>query len=55
MFFYRATELYAPYELASPDEDEDLEIHTFTLAEARALVTAGDAPDMKTAAGLTMV
>jgi len=55
MFFYRATELYEPAELASPDEDEDLEIHTFTLAEARALVTAGDAPDMKTAAGLTMV
>ncbi len=54
MIFYRATDLYEPTEPASPDEDEDLEIHTFTLADARALVASGEAPDMKTAVGLTM-
>ncbi len=55
MIFFRATGLHEPAEAATPDEDEDLEVRTFTLADARALVESGEAPDMKTAVGLSMV
>ena len=37
------------------DEDEDIEPKTFTLAEARALVTSGEIVDLKTLAGLALV
>mgnify|MGYP000355230593 CR=1 FL=1 len=37
------------------DEDEEIEPHTFTLAEARALVASGEIVDLKTMAGLTLL
>jgi hypothetical protein len=37
------------------DEDEELEPRTFTVAEARAMVTSGEIVDLKTLAGLTLI
>lgn len=57
MTYYRCTELGppAPDSTAQPDEDEDIEPRTFTLAEARALVAAGEIVDLKTVAGLSLI
>ena len=38
-----------------PDEDEDIEPRTFTMAEARALVLSGEIVDLKTLAGLALL
>ena len=45
----------APDSTVRKDEDEEIEPRTFTMAEARALVTSGDIVDLKTLAGLTLV
>jgi ADP-ribose pyrophosphatase len=45
----------APDSTVRKDEDEEIEPKTFTLAEARALVAAGDIVDLKTLAGLTLL
>lgn len=37
------------------DEDEEIEPRTFTVAEARAMVTSGEIVDLKTLAGLTLL
>ena len=57
MIFFRCTDLQPPAadSDAHRDEDEDLEPHTFTLAEARRLVTTGEIVDLKTAIGLTLI
>ena len=55
MVFFRLTGLKEPDHEAEPDEDEDIEVRVFTLAEARHLVQEGNTPDMKTAFGLTLV
>ncbi|MDA1094308.1 MAG: NUDIX hydrolase [Acidobacteria bacterium] len=55
MIFFKLTALAIPDQAAEPDEDEDIETRLFTLAEARNLVRAGEAPDMKTALGLTLI
>ena len=55
MIFFKLTALAIPDHAAEPDEDEDIETRLFTLAEARSLVRAGEAPDMKTALGLTLI
>jgi ADP-ribose pyrophosphatase len=54
MIFFRLTELRAPDEPATKDEDEQIEPQTFTVEAARALVRAGDILDMKTALGLML-
>jgi hypothetical protein len=37
------------------DDDENIEPRTFTLDEARGLVTSGEIVDLKTLAGLTLL
>ena len=57
MIYYRCEDLRpaAPDSTARQDEDEEIEPRTFTLAEARDLVTSGEIVDLKTLAGLTLV
>lgn len=57
MIFYRCTALAPPPadSTAQKDEDEDIEPRTFTLAEARALIAAGEIVDLKTVAGLSLL
>src|SRR5687767_175141 len=54
MIFYRCSDLVAPApdSVAKKDDDEDLEPRTFSIAEARALMTEGEIVDLKTAVGL---
>jgi ADP-ribose pyrophosphatase len=57
MIFYRATELKTPPPDSphKPDEDEAIEVHPMTVAEARAMVARGEVVDLKTAYALTLV
>ena len=55
MVFFKASSLETPVTPAQPDEDEDIEVKTFTLAEARDMVRRGDIRDMKTIVGLRLV
>ena len=57
MIFFRATGLRAPAQNSphKPDPDEDITARTFTLADARAMVTRGEIVDLKTAYALTLV
>ena len=53
MIYYRCEDLRAPApdSTARKDDDEEIEPRTFTLDEARALVTSGEIVDLKTLAG----
>ena len=57
MIYYRCEDLRppAPGSTAKKDEDEEIEPRTFTLDEARALVSSGEIVDLKTLAGLTLL
>jgi ADP-ribose pyrophosphatase len=55
MVFFKASSLETPEAPARPDEDEDIEVRTFTLGEARDMVRRGDIRDMKTIVGLRLV
>jgi ADP-ribose pyrophosphatase len=55
MTFLTLTGLVQPGSAAHPDPDEDLEVRTFSLDEARAMVASGEIVDMKTVVGLTLV
>jgi ADP-ribose pyrophosphatase len=55
MIFFRLSGLSVPTEAATPDEDEDIEPKTFTLADAREMVRRGEITDMKTVVGLTLI
>lgn len=57
MTFYRCMDLRAPdaNSTAQKDEDEDIEPRTFTVEEARALVSSGEIVDLKTVAGLSLI
>jgi ADP-ribose pyrophosphatase len=55
MFFFRVSGLTVPAEAAVPDEDEDIEVHVFTLKEARDMVRRGEITDMKTVIGLSLL
>jgi ADP-ribose pyrophosphatase len=55
MVFFRLSGLTAPAEAAAPDEDEDIEPRTFTIAEAREMVRRGEIVDMKTIVGLGLL
>jgi ADP-ribose pyrophosphatase len=55
MFFFRASGLSTSEDEAAVDEDEDIEVHTFTLKEARDMVRRGEIIDMKTVVGLMLL
>ncbi len=55
MFFFRVSGLADTAEEAAKDEDEDIEVQTFTLREARDMVRRGEILDMKTVVGLGMI
>jgi ADP-ribose pyrophosphatase len=58
MNYYKLTELRAPGpgdRMSSPDEDEDLEVRTFSLAEVRAMIRGREIEDLKTVAGLALL
>ncbi|HSK10561.1 MAG TPA: NUDIX hydrolase [Vicinamibacterales bacterium] len=57
MNFFRLTGLAqrSEGEAARPDEDEDLEVRSFSVEEIRAMVRRGEIQDLKTAVGITLV
>jgi ADP-ribose diphosphatase len=57
MIFFRATELRPPPSDSphKPDDDEDIEARTVSIAEAKAMIARGDIVDMKSAYGLTLI
>jgi len=57
MFFFRAAGLRPPAKDSphKPDDDEAIEVHPMTVAEAKAMVGRGDVVDLKTAYGLTLI
>jgi ADP-ribose pyrophosphatase len=57
MFFFRASGLRtpAPDSPHKPDDDEMIEVHPMTIAEAKAMVTRGEVVDLKTAYALTLL
>jgi len=57
MFFFRASGLHPPPKDSphKPDEDEAIEVHPMTVAEAKAMAGRGDVVDLKTAYGLTLI
>src|SRR5215204_118248 len=55
MFFFRVSGLRVPEHEAEKDEDEDIEVRTFTIKEARDMVRRGEIIDMKTVIGLSLV
>jgi hypothetical protein len=57
MIYYRCEDLRAPApdSTAKKDEDEEIEPRTFTMHEARELVSSGEVVDLKTLAGLSLI
>ena len=55
MVFFKASSLETPTEKAAQDEDEDIEVKTFTIGEAREMIRRGEISDMKTLVGLRLV
>jgi ADP-ribose pyrophosphatase len=55
MIFFRASGLEQPAEPAHVDEDEDIEVRTVELREAREMVRRGEIVDMKTVLALTLI
>jgi ADP-ribose diphosphatase len=55
MVFFRVSSLEEPTEEAALDEDEDIEVKTFELREARDMVRRGEIVDMKTVVALTLI
>ena len=55
MFFFRVSGLSVPEHEAEQDEDEDIEVRTFTLKGAREMVRRGEITDMKTVIALSLL
>jgi ADP-ribose pyrophosphatase len=55
MVFFKVSSLEKPEAPAEQDEDEDIEVKTFMLAEARDMVRRGEINDMKTIVGLRLI
>jgi ADP-ribose pyrophosphatase len=55
MVFFRVSGLEKTEEPAHVDEDEDIEVRTFELREAREMVRRGEIVDMKTVVALTLI
>ncbi|HWF84420.1 MAG TPA: NUDIX hydrolase [Vicinamibacterales bacterium] len=56
LIFFRVSDLRQPPADSphKPDDDEDIQPQTFSVAEARAMVARGEIIDLKTAYGLTL-
>jgi ADP-ribose pyrophosphatase len=57
LIFFRVSNLQTPPADSPhhPDEDEQIHVGTFTIADAKAMVARGDIVDLKTAYGLTLI
>jgi ADP-ribose diphosphatase len=55
MVFFKASSLETPPEKAKQDEDEDIEVRTFLVGEARDMMRRGEISDMKTLVGLRLI
>jgi ADP-ribose pyrophosphatase len=55
MFFFRVSGLSVPEHEAEQDEDEDIEVRTFKLKDAREMVRRGEITDMKTVIALSLL
>jgi ADP-ribose pyrophosphatase len=55
MVFFKATSLETPAAAATPDEDEDIEVKIFALADARDMIRRGEISDLKTVVGLRLI
>jgi len=55
MIFFRLSSLEQPTTEAAQDEDEDIEVKTFELREAREMIRRGEIVDMKTLVGLALI
>jgi ADP-ribose pyrophosphatase len=55
MVFFKVSSLEEPDTPAKQDEDEDIEVKTFMLAEARDMIRRGEINDMKTIVGLRLI
>ena len=55
MVFFKVSSLETPAEKAKQDEDEDIEVKTFTIVEARDMIRRGEIRDMKTIVGLRLI
>ena len=57
MIFFRVSDLHPPPGDSpnKPDEDEQIEVQIFTIAEAKAMVTRGEIVDLKSAYGLSLI
>jgi ADP-ribose pyrophosphatase len=57
LIFFRVSDLRtpAPDSTHKPDEDEDIHVQAFPLADARAMAARGEIVDLKTAYGLTLL
>src|SRR6476660_5018083 len=55
MVFFRVSSLEEPTEAAALDEDEDIEVKTFELRDAREMVRRREIVDMKTVVALTLI
>ena len=58
MHFYRATGLRVPAAGDAPahqDEDEDIEMRTFSLEAIRSMIASGEIIDLKTVAGMALI
>ena len=56
MIFFRVSDLRAPAPDSphKPDDDEEIHVRVFTIAEAKAMVEGGEIVDLKTAYGLSL-
>ncbi len=55
MIFFRLAGLTVPEHEATPDEDEHIEVRTFSMADARDMIRHGEIVDLKTVAGMTLL
>ena len=57
MIFFRLTDLRAPAldSRHKPDDDEEIHVQVFTIAEAKAMVEGTEIIDLKTAYGLSLI
>jgi ADP-ribose pyrophosphatase len=55
MILFKLSGLETPETPAKQDEDEDIEVRTYALAEARDMIRRGEIMDMKTIVGLRLI
>ena len=55
MVFFKVSSLETPDRPATRDEDEDIEVKTFMIADVRDMIRRGEISDMKTIVGLRLI